>query len=220
MGGLPTDGGALITTAGAIGGSSWLTIDSFNTGLHSGWTGDTGDFGPETSTVYEGSGAVRADTNANFCDIDSYPGDGLPHYFELGEEARIYTYRDEPSVFQLQFAGSSDGNNFWRLRNDVANGETTLDQMTSGTGSEVASVGTVPPESTWIETRIKRFDDNTHSTGEIRLTQTRLDTSNTLVDITATEAELTNYAGLRIIWENHGSKSDLSIIDGLAKRVI
>lgn len=150
-----------VLSAGIINAAGVAVIDNFDDGLDAAWTGETGSFGQDTTTVYEGAGSVTTTGASDLLDIRATPADGLPNYFAHGDRMRVYTRYSGSSTtndFHYIYFSFADSSNWWRieLRFDADSLDLTLND--GNTASEEGSVTATFPFQTWLEVQITRDD--------------------------------------------------------------
>lgn len=158
----------MLLSAGIINRIEAVTIDNFDDGLDSGWSGDTTEFATDTSTVWEGAGSATTSTANTLVDI--YSTSGLPNYFPKGNVQSVFSLAQaigaSGPTYQVWF-GLSDTQNYYLAELAYDTGDIRLVRVepdgSGGTaGTEIASATAAfsPTSGTWYELRVT-WDDGT-----------------------------------------------------------
>lgn len=188
-------------------GPDAVVIDSMDSGLHVGWTGETADYSADNSVFYEGSGSAVTDTPASALDIRSKPGDGLPSYFPKGRAMRVY-FRSSTATHPYHcYYAHADGSNEVDLLVHFGNEDIRWSTNHSSDGNNDQHNATFNAVAgDWYELFIERHD----GTGDLADNDHRITLTNVTAGTQETQATfnwpfLTSEAGLRH-WLNNADE--------------
>lgn len=150
---------------------TWETIDGFESGGISSYTGDTGEFTVVSDPTYTGSNALRGDNTAN--DVGEIVStSGLDRYFKQGEKARAWVRAtdistDPDNVRTAVGYGAADTSNYYRVQCNFDETDNVYLQKVSG-GSVTNLDGPVDVSGnfeadTWFRVEIEWSDDDSHT---------------------------------------------------------
>lgn len=158
-------------------------IDTFESNSLAPYQGDTDEHTIQTSVVQEGTYALQRDTTDFSAQIESFPGDGLDNYPEIGDEFECYV-RSENFGSQCDGAfrfGMQDADNGYSCRCDMNSDDIQINRVDNGSTIDHGQTYFDFVEDRWYRMHIQWDDGNTFGgeDGDITFTVEELATGDT-----------------------------------------